>query len=115
MRKSSSSLLILLSFYFFSSASFSSTVQSVPTKINEINSYSNFPNGDTLIQVDNPHSSCPGGYWLKMSDLSFSKNMSILLSSFHSQSKIIFYANNSSIWPHNPQAICHISQIKLVR
>jgi hypothetical protein len=90
-------------------------VSSSATRIIEINSYSNFPDGDTLFAVETPHPSCPGGYWLKMSDLGFSKNLSILLSSFHAQSKIIFYADNSSIWPHNPIAQCHISQIKLIR
>ena len=100
---------------FISSPAYGVVVTSTPTKISEINSYANFPNGDTLFTVDSPHSTCPGGYWLKMSDIGYKKNLSILLSAFHTQSKIIFYADNASVWPHNPSAMCHMSQIKLVR
>jgi len=59
MKISFISFLILIS-----SPVSAAVVVSTPTKINEINSYANFPDGDTLFTVDTPHSSCPIGYWL---------------------------------------------------
>lgn len=107
--------LFLLFVTLTSASAIADVVSSMPTKISEINSYANFPDGDTLISVDSPHSTCSGGYWLKISDIAYEKNFSILLSAFHTQSDIIFYAENGSPWPHSTAPFCQISQIKLVR
>lgn len=91
-------------------------VISSTTKIKEINSYSNAIDADTLIRVDNPHSDCLGGYFIKMTDLGFEKNLSILLSAFAIQSNIIIRADNETTWPHSPtNKYCRISQIQLFR
>jgi len=90
-------------------------VKSVATKISGINSYANFPDGDTLFTVNAAHADCLGGYWLKMSDIGYKKNLSILLSAFHAQSNVIFYADNASVWPYSPSAMCHMTQIILTR
>ncbi|NQZ08660.1 MAG: hypothetical protein HRT35_16015 [Algicola sp.] len=106
---------LLLAFLSISFGSYSASVNTSATKISEINSYSNFPNGDILITVDAPHSACPGGFWLKKEDAGFDSNFSMALAAFHAQGNIIFYGDSDSVWPHSPTAYCHISQIKLVR
>jgi len=109
-------VIIILSAFVFLNLSQASVVVSPITKLSEINSYSGSIDGDTLIKVDTPHSSCPGGYWLKITDLGFEKNISILLSAFHTQSNLMIRANNESKWPHSPNnAYCRISQIQLFR
>ena len=106
---------VVLSLFLMSFHASSAIVVTKASKISSINSYSSFPNGDTLIQVDSPHAECPGGLWLKIDDIGFSKNMSIVLSAFHSQSNIIFYADTTRVWGHSPAAYCYATQIKLVR
>jgi len=67
------------------------------TKIKEINSLSAVIDTDTLIRVDSPHGSCPGGYWLKITEKGYEKNLRMLLSAFHTQSHIMIKADNLNV------------------
>ncbi|MEO8298518.1 MAG: hypothetical protein ABI574_11990 [Burkholderiales bacterium] len=103
---------VLMASIFSASAAI---VQTNPTKISQINSYESFTNADTVIQVDAPHSSCPGGYWMQMSEAGFKKNMAMVIASFHAQGNIMIYADTTLLWAYSPSPVCLITQIILVR
>ena len=117
LKKMNNKLLIFLSYLLVTLNVNAESVISLQTKINEINSYSGIIDADTLIRVDDPHAACPGGYYLKITDIGFEKNISILLSAFHSQSNIVVRADGSesAAWPHSASRYCKITQIQLYR
>lgn len=108
-------LILTLGLFYFTSQVNAEVKPSVATSITAIESYSEYGEGDVIFSIDNPHSSCPRGYWMKKSDPGFHANLSLLLSSFHAQSTVVVRGHDDNIWGGSITTFCHLYSIRIIK
>ncbi|KZN37871.1 hypothetical protein N480_14100 [Pseudoalteromonas luteoviolacea S2607] len=101
----------LLTVLFCANVNASVTASSY-TKITAIESYSSYGDGDVIFQLENPESSCSGGYWMKKSTPGFEANLSMILASYHAQSKVQIRGFPGTLWGGSKSPYCHVYSIR---
>lgn len=89
---------------------------SVETIITEIHSYPEYGNGDVIFKVAHQGDICKG-YWLAPSTPGFAANLSLLLSAFHSESKVRIWGQTQSDkkWDGSGTHFCKLYNISLIK
>jgi len=104
--------LILLSLPYTASA----VERTVETTINTLQSYPDYGGGDVIFKVDNPSAICKG-YWLSPNTKGFNANLSIVLSAYHSSSKLTIDGHPEDIykWKGSGTHYCKLYSVKLIK
>jgi hypothetical protein len=71
-------------------------------------SYSDFNTGDVVIQVATPPASCPGGFWVRMTDPGAKNVVAQLLAAVTSQIPLIIWGYDDQLWPGTATVTCRI-------
>ena len=86
------------------------------TYIKTISTYTQYGNGDVVVKVEAAYpSGCEGGFWLNKNDPGFEATMTVLLSAFHTSTKLSISAYQSQIWTGSGQKHCKINWVSLVK
>ncbi len=100
-------LTVLVLLCSISSSVFASDVRVRDTKIVRMISYNQFGNGDVVFRTESTSDICYG-YWITKADDGFDANFSMLLSAYHSSSKINVYAYSNQRWAGSSNHWCKV-------
>jgi hypothetical protein len=71
-------------------------------------SYSDFGTGDVVIWVAAPPATCPGGFWVRMTDPGAKNVVAQLLTAVAAQIPLIIWGYDDQLWPGTTTATCRI-------
>jgi len=91
-------------------------VGSVVGPVKHYYSYTDYGTGDVVIVVTNPPATCPGGFWVRMSDPGAKNVVAELLAAVASQipMQIWGYDDLANIWPGSGTATCRLYVVDYV-
>lgn len=107
-------LSIIVFLYVLSCYSFAAVQQTVVTKVNNVEQYTNYGGGDVTFKVDDP----PGGcfaFWLSPDDNGYWSSFAVLLSAFHKQSSVAVLYYDDKMWTGSNANHCKVYLIGLRR
>lgn len=105
--------LCIAAFMSLSTAIQGAATDTIATVVN-LYSYTQLGNGDVAFQVSTPAPSCSGGYWLKASDPGFKTTFSLLLSAYHTGSRMRIGGDDADLWPASGNAYCRLTFAAIV-
>jgi hypothetical protein len=71
-------------------------------------SYSDFNTGDVVIVVTTPPPTCPGGFWVRMTDPGAKNVVAQLLAAVAAQMPLIIWGYDDQLWPGTTTATCRL-------
>ena len=71
-------------------------------------SYSDFGTGDVVIWVTTPPATCPGGFWVRMTDPGAKNVVAQLLTAVATQMPLIIWGYDDQLWPGTTTPTCRI-------
>jgi hypothetical protein len=71
-------------------------------------SYSDFGIGDVVIRVSTPPPTCPGGFWVRMTDPGAKNVVAQLLTAVAAQIPLIIWGYDDQLWPGTTTATCRL-------
>jgi hypothetical protein len=71
-------------------------------------SYSDFGTGDVVVQVTNPPATCPGGFWVRMTDPGAKNLVAQLLTAVAAQIPLIIWGYDDQLWAGTTTPTCRI-------
>lgn len=77
-------------------------------RILRIWTYTDYGLGDVQISVDSPPATCPGGFWIRMSDAGAKSTLANLLSLQAQGVPVSIYAYDDSLWTGSASATCRL-------
>jgi hypothetical protein len=109
--KASNVCVLLIAFCFTTSHA---AQQNAITTVVNIYAYTQFGGGDVQVMVANPPAGCSDGFWLKASDEGFKTSFSVLLSAYHTGSRIRIGGIDTELWSGSSGVYCRISYVALM-
>ena len=77
-------------------------------------SYSDFNTGDVVIVVTTPPSTCPGGFWVRMTDVGSKNVLAQLLAGVAAQIPMHIWGYDDQLWPGTTTATCRLYTLDYV-
>lgn len=74
-------------------------------------SYSDFGTGDVVIIVGTPPPTCPGGFWVRMTDIGAKNVVAQLLAGVAAQIPLVIWGYDDQLWTGSTIATCRIYQV----
>jgi hypothetical protein len=71
-------------------------------------SYSDFNTGDVVIIVTTPPSTCPGGFWVRMTDPGAKNVVAQLLTAVTTQTPMYIWGYDDQLWSGSGTATCRL-------
>jgi len=93
---------------FISFGAFAELVNSPLSKVSVIYSYSEYGNGDVVVELANNGTPCTQGFWLKKADPGFEANLSLIISAYHAKNDLMLYGHSDQVWQGSTGTFCHL-------
>jgi hypothetical protein len=92
----------------WSTITFAAVVGGPVGKIQTLWTYSDFGTGDVVFTPQSPLSSCPNGFWIRMTDAVAKSVYAQVLAAYHAQTVLVVYAYDDSIWSGSSGIFCRV-------
>jgi hypothetical protein len=103
--------IVIASLLALSSAASAQTVASMATRLDRVQTYTEFDNGVVLFRPTQAQTGCEGGYFIRRTDVGFDTTFTALMAALRDRTAVIVYAELAVLWPHSSAKYCHAAVV----